>query len=172
LPAFARLVTSRERADYRAVAPMTPKQQFDEFIDRFTPEVAALARKSIARMRKLTPGALELVYDNYNALAIGFSPTERAGDGIFSIALYPPHPSLFFLQGAKLRDPTRRLRGSGSVVRHIVIEDVALFDAADVRALIDLALARAKVPLDPTQTRRLIIKSISAKQRPRRPKGR
>jgi len=151
---------------------MTPKQQFDEFIDRFTPEVAALARKSIARMRKLTPGALELVYDNYNALAIGFSPTERAGDGIFSIALYPPHPSLFFLQGAKLRDPTRRLRGSGSVVRHIVIEDVALFDAADVRALIDLALARAKVPLDPTQTRRLIIKSISAKQRPRRPKGR
>jgi hypothetical protein len=151
---------------------MTPRQQLDEFIDRFTPEVAALARKALARMRKLTRGALELVYDNYNALAIGFSPTERAGDGIFSIALFPPHASLFFLQGAKLPDPTKRLRGSGSVVRHIVLEDMALFDAPDVLTLIDLALARAKVALDPKQPRRLIIKSISPKQRPRRPRAR
>ncbi len=151
---------------------MTPKEQLDEFIDRFTPDVAALGRRALARMRKLVPGALELVYDNYNALAIGFSPTERAGDGIFSIALFPRHPSLFFLQGARLPDPTRRLRGSGTVVRHIVIDDAAIFDAPDVRVLIDVALARAKVPLDRKQARRLIIKSISAKQRPRRPAGR
>jgi hypothetical protein len=151
---------------------MTPKEQLDEFLDRFTPEVASLGRKALARMRKLVPGALELVYDNYNALAIGFSPTERAGDGIFSIALFPPHPSLFFLQGAKLPDPTKRLRGSGSVVRHIVIEDIALFDEPDVRALMVVAMARAKVPLDPKQRRRLIIKSVSPKQRPRRPAGR
>jgi hypothetical protein len=149
-----------------------PKQQLDELIDRFTPEVAAVARRALAKMRKLTPGALELVYDNYNALAIGFSPTERAGDGIFSIALFPPHASLFFLQGAKLPDPTKRLRGSGNVVRHVVIEGAKVLDEPDLRVLIDVALARAKVPLDPKQPRRLIIKSISAKQRPRRPKGR
>ena len=84
---------------------MTPKQQLDVFIDRFTPEVAALARKAIARMRKLTPGALELVYDNYNALAIGFSPTEKAGDGIFSIALFPPHPSHLLPPGREAPRP-------------------------------------------------------------------
>jgi hypothetical protein len=111
-------------------------------------------------MRKLAPGALELVYDNYNALAIGFSPTERAGDGIFSIALYPPHVSLFFLQGAKLPDPTRRLRGAGTIVRHVVLKDLALLDAPDVRSLIAMALETAKVPLDATQERRMIIKSI------------
>jgi hypothetical protein len=149
----------------------TPKEQLDAFIDRFTPEVATMARRALAKMRKLTPGSLELVYDNYNALAIGFSPTERAGDGIFSIALFPPHVSLFLLQGAKLRDPTKRLRGSGNVVRHVVLDDMSLFDQPDLRALIDLALAKAKVPLDPKQKRRLIIKSVSAKQRPRRPKG-
>ena len=149
---------------------MTPQQQLAEFIARFTPAVAALARRALVKMRKLTPGALELVYDNYNALAIGFSPTERAGDGIFSIAIFPGHPSLFFLQGAKLPDPTRRLRGSGNVVRHIVIEDVAMFDEPAVRCLIDVALAKAKVPLDGKQRRRMIIKSISAKQRPRRTK--
>lgn len=149
---------------------MTPRQQLDTLIDRFTPDVAALARRALAKVRKLTPGALELVYDNYNALAIGFSPTERAGDGIFSIAIFPRHPSLFFLHGAKLPDPTGRLCGNGNVVRHIVLEDVAIFDEPDVRKLFALALARAKVPLDPKQPRRMIIKSISAKQRPRRPK--
>lgn len=128
---------------------MTPKQQLDEFLDRFTPEVATVARRALVKMRKLAPGALELVYDNYNALAIGFSPTERAGDGIFSIALFPPHASLFFLQGAKVPDPTKRLRGSGNVVRHVVLEDVKVLDEPDLRALIDVALARAKVPLDP-----------------------
>jgi len=151
---------------------MTPRQQLDILIDRFTPEVAAVARRALAKLRKLTPGSLELVYDNYNALAIGFSPTERAGDGIFSIALFPPHVSLFFLQGAKLPDPSKRLRGSGNVVRHIVLGDLAVFDAPDVRKLFALALARAKVKLDPKQPRRMIIKSISAKQRPRRPKPR
>src|SRR5580700_7028085 len=92
-----------------------PKEKIDALIDRFTPEVASMARRALAKMRKLTPGSLELVYDNYNALAIGFSPTERAGDGIFSIAVFPGHPSLFFLQGAKLPDPTKRLReGEGA----------------------------------------------------------
>jgi hypothetical protein len=151
---------------------MTPRAQFESFIDRFSPEVAALGRQAVAKMRKLTPGALELVYDNYNALAIGFSPTEKAGDGIFSIAFFPSHPSLFLLQGAKLPDRAKRLRGSGNVVRHIVIEDISVFDEPAVKALIDLALARAKVRLDPKQKRRLIIKSISARQRPRRPGSR
>ncbi|MGO8997362.1 MAG: hypothetical protein ACLQVI_28940 [Polyangiaceae bacterium] len=151
---------------------MTPKEQLDVFLDRFTPDVAKLARGALARMRKLTPGALELVYDNYNALAIGFSPTQRASDGIFSIAVFPRHPSLFFLQGAKLPDPAKRLRGSGNVVRHIVIEGLELFDEPAVCKLIEVALARAKVRLPPVakkQPRQVIIKSVSAKQRPRRP---
>jgi hypothetical protein len=150
----------------------SPKEQLDGFIDRFTPEVAALARRALGKMRKLTPGALELVYDNYNALVIAFGPTERASELIFSIALYPRYPTLFFAQGARLPDPTKRLHGSGTVVRHIVLEDVGVLDQPDVRALIGVALARAKVPLDPGQRRRLVIRSVSAKQRPRRPKGR
>jgi hypothetical protein len=150
---------------------MTPKQELATFIDRFTPAVAKLAKGSLAKLRKLTPGSLELVYDNYNALAVGFSPTERPSDGIFSIAIFPRYPTLFFLQGVKLPDPSKRLRGSGSVVRHIVIDGLATFEEPAVRKLIAVALAKAKVPLDPKQPRRVIIKSIAAKQRPRRPTG-
>lgn len=151
---------------------MTPREQLDAFLDRFLPDVAKNARRALAKVRKLCPGAMELVYDNYNALAIGFAPSERASEAIVSIAVFPKYPTLFFLQqGVKLPDPTRRLRGSGTRVRHIVLDDVSILDAPDVRNLVALALSRAKVPLDPTRRRTIVIKSIAAKQRPRRPLG-
>lgn len=159
-------------ASFRTMAPKpTPEEQFDAMVDRFLPAVAKVARRAIAKMRKHAAGAVELVYDNYNALAIGFAPGERAGEGIFSVALYPPHASLFFLQGAKLPDPTKRLRGAGNVVRHIVLESADVIDEPDVQRLIRAALASAKVPLPKGQKRRMVIKSVAAKQRPRRPKA-
>jgi hypothetical protein len=159
------------RSVKRVSSPSTAERQLDAMIDRFLPAVAKVARRAIVKVRQLAPGAVELVYDNYNALAIGFAPGERSSEGIFSVALYPPHASLFFLQGAKLPDPTKRLKGRGNVVRHIVLETGDEPDAPDVRRLIDLALARAKVRLPGGQKRKMIIKAISQKQRPRRPKA-
>jgi hypothetical protein len=151
--------------------PKSPdtERQLAGFIARFTPEVAELAEAVLNKMRRRYPTALELVYDNYNALAIGFSPTERASDGIFSIALYPKWVSLFFLQGARLPDPAGILKGSGNVVRYIVLPNPAMLDDTAVTALMSEAVARARVPFDPKGAHRLIIKSVSAKQRPRRP---
>jgi hypothetical protein len=146
-----------------------PERQLAGFIARFTPEVAELAEAVLNKMRRRYPTALELVYDNYNALAIGFCPTERASDGIFSIALYPKWVSLFFLQGAGLPDPARILKGSGNVVRYVVLPNPAMLDDPAVTALMSEAIARARVPFDPKGAHRLIIKSVSPKQRPRRP---
>lgn len=151
------------------MADQTPKQQLDAFIAKFAPEVAGQTKKALAAMRKRLPGALELVYDNYNALAIGFGPTERTSEVIFSIAVYPRWVSLFFYHGAKLKDPKKVLKGSGTQVRHIVLDTTARLAHADVDALMTQALAQAKVPLDPKQKNRIVIKSIAAKQRPRRP---
>jgi len=146
-----------------------PERQLACFIAKFTPDVAELAEAILNQMRKRYPTALELVYDNYNALAIGFSPTERASDGIFSIALYPKWVSLFFLQGASLPDPAKLLKGSGKVAKHIVLSNLAMLDDPGVKALMNAAVARARVPFDPKGAHRLIIKAVSAKQRPRRP---
>jgi hypothetical protein len=148
----------------------TAAAQLDTFLDKFTPEVAAQARTALRKMRARLPGAIELVYDNYNALAIGFASTDRASDAIFSIALYPRWVSLFFLQnGTRLRDPESLLAGSGNMARHIVLETPALLDTPAVQDLIAQALELASKPIDPGQPRKLIIKSVSAKQRPRRP---
>lgn len=147
----------------------SPQSQFARFLARYDPAVSAVAKKAIAKVRKLLPGALELVYDNYNALAIGFGPTDRASDAIVSVALYPKWASLFFLQGAKLADPKGLLKGSGTTVRHIVLSDASELDDPDVRKLIAAAVKRSGKEFPATSRRTMIIKSVSAKQRPRRP---
>jgi hypothetical protein len=143
------------------------KAQLYAFMAKFSPEIAAHARATLHEMRKLYPTALELVYDNYNALAIGFAPSERASEAIFSIALYPKWVSLFFLHGASLSDPKGILKGSGKVVRYVVLSSPQMLHDPDVQALMRSAVKQARVPFDATGKHRLIIKSISEKQRPR-----
>jgi hypothetical protein len=147
----------------------SPDRQLNRFLAKYTPEVAAVARAALVRMRKRLPGAVELVYDNYNALAIGFGPNEKASDAIFSIAVYPRWVNLFFLRGASLPDPKGLLKGSGSQVRSILLEDAALLDKPAIRGLMSRALEAAPKPIDKTSRRRIVIKSVAAKQRPRRP---
>lgn len=149
---------------------MTPEKQLAEFIAKFTPEMAKRIRAARAKMRKRIPQALELVYDNYNFFVIGYGPSEKAGDAIFSLAAQAKGLSLCFLQGARLPDPKRLLRGSGNVVRNIQLETADTLDRPEVEALIAVALKRAKVPLAEQGRHQLIIKSVSEKQRPRRPK--
>jgi len=62
-----------------------------------------------------------MVHDNYNALVVGFSPTELASDAPFSIALYPRWVTPFFLEGALLFDPDWFLKGSANRVRYVVL---------------------------------------------------
>ena len=150
---------------------MSAEAQLDTFLARFTPSVEAQARAALARMRARVPGAVELVYDNYNALAIAFGANEKLSGVVFSVALYPRWVSLFFARGTELSDPHGLLQGSGNKIRHIVLTDMALFDDPAVDALIAEGLARATPPIDPAQPGRIVIKSVSAKQRPRRPGG-
>ena len=147
----------------------SPKRQLDSFLAKYDPAIAAFARRVLVKLRKRLPGAVEMVYDNYNGLVIGFGPNDRPSLAIFSIVLFPRWITLCFLQGAGLPDPQRRLQGEGRVVRHIRLEDFSVLDDSYVQGLMNLALHRAKVPLDPKNRRQLIIKSISAKQRPRKP---
>jgi hypothetical protein len=145
------------------------EEELASFMAKFTPEIASHAKAIRAEMRELYPTALELVYDNYNALAIGYGPTERSSEAIFSIALFPRWVSLFFLHSATLPDPDKILCGSGKVAKHVVLTSTARLKDPAVQTLMREATARAKVAFDPKGVHRLIVKSISAKQRPRRP---
>ena len=152
-------------------SPESAERRLDGFLAAYTPEIEAFARVALDKMRSRLPNAVEMVYDNYNALVYRWSSgrQERASEAIFSIVMYPRYVSLCFLQGAVLPDPKGLLQGEGNVVRHIRLEDEKTLDRADVKAMMTLALKMAEVPMDKKAEYRLVIKSVSPKQRSRRP---
>lgn len=148
----------------------TAQQQLDGFIDKFLPEVAAQARACMVKMAVRLPGATIIVYDNYNALAIGYGPGDRTSDAIFSLAVFPRWVTLCFLKnGPRIADPQKMLKGSGNMVRHVRLADPEMLDLPAVKSLMREALQLADPPLIESLPPALIIKSISVKQRPRRP---
>ena len=86
---------------------------------KYTPAMSAQMKAAHATMRKLVPGAVEMVY--------------------------------------------------GNRVRHYRLAAVSDLNKRPIRKLITLAIAQADPPFDPGIRNTLVIKSISAKQRPRRP---
>jgi len=151
----------------------TPQAQLDGFLAKYTPDVAAQAVEALRRLRAHVPGAVEMVYDNYNALVIGFGASERASEAVLSIAVMPRWVDLCFVRdAANLPDPEGLLQGSGKVARHVVLREPADIDTPPVRALIGHAVAGSPRPFDTAGPGRMIIKSISARQRPRRPENR
>jgi hypothetical protein len=149
---------------------MTPSQQLNGFIKKYSPEVAATGRAVLKKIRQRIPGAIEMVYDNYNGLVVGFSPTERPSDAIFSIILFPRWVTLCFLFGAFLDDPEGLLKGSGVRVRTLRLASAADLDRPAVRALVDQAVAEAEGPMHRKITHQLVIRAVQKKQRPRRPR--
>ena len=150
-------------------ATPSPERQLATFLAKYTPEIVAETEAVLAKMRARLPGAVEMVYDNYNALVVGFGAEERPHDAVFSIAVYPDHVTLVFIWGADLFDPGKLLRGEGNQVRHIRLDGPETLDAAPVRALMTEAIARSARPFDETQPNRIVIRAVAEKQRPRRP---
>jgi len=146
----------------------SPARQLAGFIAKFDPAVAKLTRAALSRLRARFRTAVVLVYDNYNALAIGFGPNERASEAIVSLAVFARGVNLYFIQGAKLTDPQGLLEGNGNQGRFIRLARAAQIDDPGVETLLRKAVKAGKTPLPATGRGHMVIKSISAKQRPRR----
>ena len=153
----------------RAKAPESPAKQVAGFIAKFDPAIAKLTRSTRAILRKRFPTAIELVYDNYNALAIGYSSTERTSDVLFSLAVYSRGVNLYFMYGRSLPDPDKLLQGAGSQGAFVRLDDLSVLEQPGVKALMNAAALQAEPPLPKGGRGYTIVKSISAKQRPRRP---
>jgi hypothetical protein len=148
--------------------PPDPEKQLDHFIEKFDPKKQALIRSLRKALRKRLPAANELVYDNYNFFVIGYCATERPSDCIVSLAAGASDVNLNFYYGATLPDPHGILQGSGSQNRFVRLESVQTLARPEVDALIQAAVDQAKAPLAASGKGKLIIRSVSAKQRPRR----
>lgn len=146
----------------------TGEQQLASFIEKFDSKNATLIRSVRKLLRRRLPTANELVYDNYNFFVIGYCSTERPSDCILSIAASANGVGLSFYHGATLPDPHRLLFGSGGQNRFVRIESAAMLTRPEVDELISAAIKQAGAPMPESGRGKLIIRSISKKQKPRR----
>ena len=124
----------------------------------------------------LCPEANELIYDNYNAVAFGWSPTDKVGHTICSIAVGRSSKNIHFgfYWGNEISDPDKILLGQGNQYRYILVTDKKKFPTAYITKLVHqaYAISLAKVK-DPKQLMQglTIVKSISDKKRPEKGKA-
>jgi hypothetical protein len=148
--------------------PGTPEQQLKGFVAKFDPSIGKQIRECREALRKRFPAANELVYDNYNFFVIGYCTTERPSDCVVSLAANSKGIGLSFYRGATLPDPNRILQGGGNQNRFVRLDGVATLSRPEVLELLDAAEAQADPPFVKSGSGKLIIRSISEKQRPRR----
>jgi len=117
--------------------------------------------------RKL-PDANELIYDNYNALAIGWSLSEKLAHTICGIAVYSQYIHMGFYWGSEIADPNKALQGQGNQYRYIPIHRKADLPKSYASQLIREAYANCLTKVkDPKQLCQgmTITKSVSHKKR-------
>jgi Domain of unknown function (DU1801). len=121
---------------------------------------------------KLYPQCNELIYDNYNALAFGWSPTERQGHIFCSVAIGRTSHNIHFgfYWGSQISDPEKKLLGEGNQYRYVLVKSKTDFPKTYVKKLVNEAYANslAKVKDKAELVKgRTIVKSISEKKRER-----
>jgi hypothetical protein len=149
------------------------KEQINDMISFLSPfpgEIRDLALWLREFIWDLYPSANELIYDNYNALAVGWSPTEKMSHTFCSIAVgrtsYNIHFGFYW--GSKISDPDKLLSGQGNQYRYILVKSKDDFPADYLKKLISEAYAYSMGKVkDPSQliSGQTITKSISAVKR-------
>ena len=139
------------------------------FLKPFEDDIIDLVMWLRAFAWDLCPQANELIYDNYNAVAFGWSPTDKVGHTICSIAVWRSGKKVHFgfYWGSELSDPDNILLGEGNQYRYILVTDKQKFPKAYIRKLVNEAYANclSKVK-DQKQIAhgQTIVKSISDKK--------
>ena len=124
----------------------------------------------------LYPTANELIYDNYNALAFGWSVTDRVGHTFCNIAVGRTSKNIHFgfYWGSKIADPEKKLIGEGNQYRYLLVKDIGKFPKTYIKKLLKEAYAYSMSKVkDPRQLVQgmTITKSVSPVKRTKKENG-
>ena len=144
----------------------TPSAQFAALLSRFPPEIVALVKRCLPKLRRAIPCSHELVYDYSNSLVVGFGMSEHGYEAIVAIAIFPRWVRLYL--DKSLPDPKGLLEGSGAKVRSVTLKTASDLDHGDIQALLKAAVKHSGVTFPRTRSTRMIIKSESKKRKPRK----
>jgi hypothetical protein len=141
-----------------------------KFVSPFDEEIKSVVFWLRDFVWDLYPKANELIYDNYNALAIGWSVSDKVGHTFCNIAVWRTGRIVHFgfYWGSKIADPEKKLIGKGSQYRYLRVEDKNKFPKTYIKKLLkeaygySMSLVKDPNPLPQGLT---ITKSISPAKR-------
>lgn len=149
------------------------KEEIKDLLKFLKPFPAAIKERALWLREfvwDLYPNTNELIYDNYNAVAFGWSITDKLGDTFCSIAVGRSSHNVHFgfYWGAKISDPKKLLIGEGNQYRYTLVKDTKDFPKTYIKKLLKEAYAysagKMKAPKQVVKGT-TITKSISAKKR-------
>jgi len=149
--------------------------ELKKFLAPFPSEIQKKALWLRQFVWRLYPQTNELIYDNYNALAFGWSPTDRVSHTFCSIAIGRTSLNVHFgfYWGSKIKDPDKKLLGAGNQYRYYLVNKTKEFPIEYITKLINEAynysLTLVKDPKQLMQSK-TIVKSISAAKRTKKKK--
>ena len=106
-----------------------------EFLKPYDPKIQTIALELRDFIKATIPEANELIWDNYNAVAIAYSKSEKLKDAFCHIAVYSKHVNFGFNRGAELIEPKIKLDGKGKLIRHLKVDDLSTFPKEAIKKL-------------------------------------
>lgn len=115
---------------------MKPNPQLKKFIEPYDERIQNLTMELRNFITDLVPDSNELIWDNYNAVAMAYSKSEKLKDAFCHIAVYSGHVNFGFNRGAELSKTNIQLNGKGKLIRHISVKDFQSFPQHEIKSMI------------------------------------
>lgn len=111
---------------------------YKEVLERASPGVAAIARRTRELILKVMPDAVELVWPKQRIMSYGVGP-KKMSEHFCYIGVMKEHVNLGFYYGADLKAPAGMMEGSGKALRHVKITSLGQLEDPDLLRLIKAA---------------------------------
>ena len=115
---------------------MKPNPALKTFIHPYRSEIQKLTMELRNFVTELVPEANELIWDNYNAVALAFSKSDKLKDAFCHIAVYANHVNLGFNRGSELTKSELKLMGKGKLIRHLSFKNHTSFPKKELTKLV------------------------------------
>ena len=147
---------------------MKAHKQLNTFLEPYNGDIQSLTIELRQFIIDLAPEANELIWDNYNAVAIAYSKSEQLKDAFCHIAVYSKHVNFGFNRGTELTSHHIKLEGKGKLIRHLKVKNLNEFLQKEIQALVLEAAALSEL-LNPTLVNKTaagksLVMSVSAKK--------
>jgi hypothetical protein len=114
---------------------MRPNLKLKQFLEPYDERIQTLTVELRKFITDLVPQANELIWDNFNTVALTYSKSEKLKDAFCHIAVYSGHVNFGFNRGVELKQ-TVKLSGKGKLIRHISLEDFQSFPKKEIQSMI------------------------------------